>query len=105
MAWDKLTQRQTASSFYSSHEPQIIKSEMHRQKTEKSGDGCQVVLDLWRRKPSKTILVANSNLNVVLCHLSLKALLQGQDSCMDGIFQLKAFIVPEKVKMTLSNKE
>lgn len=41
-----------------------------------SRNGCQVVFDLCRGEPSEACLVADSNFDVLLGHLALKALLQ-----------------------------
>ena len=62
-----------------------------------SGDVGEVVLDLFGREPSESALgVADPDLDVVLGHLALEALLQGQDRGVDGVFKLQLVIVSER---------
>merc|ERR1711972_372847 len=54
----------------------------------------QVVLHLLWRKPAETIAVADSNLNIILGHLTLKTFLQGQNGSVHCILQLQVFRIP-----------
>merc|ERR1719209_1665330 len=55
---------------------------------------CQVVLHLLRCKSAESIAVADSNLDVVLSHLTLEALLEGENSSVYGILELQVLGVP-----------
>lgn len=48
----------------------------------------EVVLHFGWRQSLEAILVADSNFNVVLCHLTFEAFLQSQDGRLNGILQL-----------------
>ena len=57
-------------------------------------DRGKVIFYLRGLQSTKSWTVADSNFNVVLRHLTFKAFLQGQDSCVHCILQLQAFTVP-----------
>ena len=62
--------------------------------TQSLGDGRQVVLDLRRFQAAEPRAVTDADLDVVLGHLPLEALLQRQDGRVHSVFQLKVLAVP-----------
>ena len=52
----------------------------------------EIVLDLLGREPPEALLVADADLHVVLVHLSLEALLQGEDGRVHGVLQLELLV-------------
>ena len=59
-------------------------------------DGGQVVFDLRWAQSTETIDITDTDFNVILSHLTFKAFLQGQNGCMNGIFQFKLVAVSER---------
>merc|ERR1719370_1471703 len=55
---------------------------------------CQVVLHLLRCESAESIAVADPDLDVVLSHLTLKALLEGENGSVYGILELQVLGVP-----------
>ncbi len=64
-------------------------------------DGRQIVLDFCGRKALESVGVADSDLDVVLCHLPLETLLESQDGGVHGVLQLERLAIPAtRGKMT-----
>ena len=58
------------------------------------GNVGEIILDLLGREPPEALLVADADLHVVLVHLALKALLEGQDGRVHGVLQLELLVEP-----------